>query len=70
MAKLETLVNHAKTDVVSDIEEALSASLALHEYYESLCILRLDSNTLTAQHLNNKTALLNIINELQSMLRR
>lgn len=70
MAKLEALVNHAKTDVISDIEEALDVALILHEYYESLCILRLDSNTLTAQHLNNKTALLSIINELQSMLRR
>lgn len=70
MKPTEQLILRAKTEVISDIEEALAATRALHDYYESLCILRLDSNTLSPAHLQNKTALLNIIRELESMLRR
>lgn len=70
MKPTEQLILHTRAEVISDVREAFEAASALHEYYESLCILRLDSNTLSPAHLQNKTALLNIIRELEGMLRR
>lgn len=67
---INNLMDDCKAEVVSGISTAIHLTTALHDYYESLCILRLDSNTLTHDHLQRKTALLEILNELKEMYKK